>query len=175
MNVKKRVHLIAIAFLSACVLQVWGPPQALATSCIGPFTVQAAVDSSDAVFFGRVAEVVRNEPPSPEALRSRGIPWYAVTVRFDVISTWKGPIQPQQAVYMDIFGSRDGPGAVVGETYLVYASKAEDGSLNWSSSPCLYWRPQEQWDREFELLGPGTPPLSQEMIAAHEHEAMERV
>lgn len=150
---------IGLVFSVASILAIclWRPPEALATSCGGSITVQEAVEASDVVFFGEIREITDQVGYL-----------YRTVVTYDVLSTWKGPIVSQQVVYR--LERTEGTTAdLLGKRHIVYADRNEDGRLG--TSICIYIRPREQWyANELNLLGPGTPPVPEEAIAAYERE-----
>jgi hypothetical protein len=111
------------------------------------------LEHSDAVFYGTV-----------KTISSRG---NEDVVVFDVLSAWKGATLPQISIHASNQPWGCGVKFEIGQCRLVYASYAYDSERadNYLFTySCIYLRPRGA-KSDLEVLGPGTPPLNQDILA----------
>jgi hypothetical protein len=97
-------------------LQLLAPSRAGACSCLqddNPPSLDAVIDTADAVFLGRV--IGQSEIEGGRAFL------------FEVQSSWQGVDQPEVTIYTGTGGGDCGYDFEEGERYLVYAGKAPNG------------------------------------------------
>lgn len=167
---RMRAGSVLLALLMGLSLAAVGARPAFACSCAGGESPEQAFQRADAVFTG---EMVRGgiEDPDPEDGTMIG------GIQFRVIDAWKGVpgesvvLYGQEAAY---YGKlEEGEMAVAsscayvfgeGESYLVYASRYDDGL---QTGICDRTMPLAEAGRDLDVLGPpadrltetGGPPL----------------
>lgn len=167
----RRMWLLAVALVAnSLLLGGTQAGEAFACSCAGEESTEEAFQRADAVFSG---EMVRGgiEDPDPEDDTMIG------GIQFRVLDAWKGVpgesvvLYGQEAAY---YGKLEEGEMVVasscaytfeeGESYLVYASRQEDGL---QTGLCDRTMPLTEAERDLDVLGPpadrltetGGPPL----------------
>lgn len=138
--------LVALALSGALLV---APRAARACSCKQQ-TVQVAFDQAVAVFEGHVLEV------SDAAANAQGD--QRRTVRFNVVSQWKGAEDETLTLTTAGDGAQCGYGFTVGQSYLVYASAGEGGGLE--VSLCSRTRPMSEAQEDLATLGMGSTPVN---------------
>jgi len=119
----RRIGPAAVLFGLAVVAVV--PAEAHACTCSGsPNPPCQAAWQADAVFAGRVAEIGHPEPSAfmPQGFRMRRI-------HFAVTESFLGDVASEQTVFTGLGGGDCGYQFAAGASYVVYAHRAEDGSL----------------------------------------------
>ena len=108
---------------AASLLAIFQATAAYACSCI-PSNPQQSFESAQAVFAGRVIDVIQPNPDSE------------VQVRFEVSRIWKGQKRPQIVVMTSSSSASCGYSFQAGEQYLVYASRQKSrlSSRTWCFS-----------------------------------------
>jgi len=132
--------ILAVLTFGAAVI-AHPPGMAYACSCIQPGPPADALDQSEAVFSGTVAEVV------PQA--------NGVLVTFDVNEVWKGPNGPQLTLSTSGSSASCGYDFVQGEEYLVYGF-AQEGEL--ATGLCTRTAPLANAVDDLAALGEGAAP-----------------
>ena len=132
-------------------LSLWALPhaEARACSCLPPAPPSQALAQAAAVFEGRVtsgAEVAA-DPSLFISLRR-----YEV----EVLRVWKGELGDAAAVVTPSSSAACGRRFEIGERYLIYASRGDDGEL--TDYLCSRTRPSASADEDLAVLGPGTSP-----------------
>lgn len=113
----KRGNLAAAAVgVALCLLTVLLPAKpAHACMCGASGSPRDAMAEADAVFFGRVTGMtVRSKEPGRISSAD------PVTVEFDVIRVWKGPLRESLTVETERLGISCGYEFAVGRRYMVY-------------------------------------------------------
>lgn len=127
-----------VAIAAPCLLLARAP-SALACSCAPPPPPAVALERAGAVFEG-----VTSSLPEP-------LPEGGVLYRFEVLRVWKGSPGAQAAITTAAISAACGRSYAKGSTWLVYASRRDDGTL--SDSLCSRSRPSEQAAEDFAALG----------------------
>lgn len=163
--VKVRPGLLILALAATFALQsILTTDQAYACSCAGFPTPLEELESSDAVFVGEAVENGLKDPDPRDDATFGGI-------RFDVSESWKG-VPGDSVVLYGQSGSYYGPpeeGEMIvesscavpfarGKTYLVYASRVEDGNFL-QANACGRTGALASVGADLEALGPATDHL----------------
>ena len=159
-----RVGSLVAALVGTFAL-MGGPYAGTAHACscvLAPLKDEVA--RSDAVFSGKVRSIVAGATPGNGG-------WATGRAELVVRDSWKGVA----AKTVDVYGVGDGANCYnifeVGETYIVYASRAKgaDGRAPLENNACGYTRPLAIAKSDLRLLGPptdrradtgGPPPLA---------------
>ncbi|MDQ3034063.1 MAG: MYXO-CTERM sorting domain-containing protein [Myxococcota bacterium] len=150
---KRLVATLAIALAITLILA----PRALACSCAAvPF--EQLVAGADAIFEARVASV----EPVDGMLRAH----------LDVVQTWREANSEHVVVLTPALESMCGVSFEVGRSYLVLASRDDDGAL--VASLCGGTRPMEDASEERLALGSGVIPVDIEDREPEESEPQPR-
>ncbi len=137
---KLTLFLIPLLFITATAQ----PRTASACSCLPPGSPQESMESSVAVFAGRVSSVM----PAPE---------YGNNVTFNVTQSWKGPTGADISVFTASDSAACGVNFETGKDYIVYASANEDdGTLR--ASLCSRTHKLMVNDEDLAALGVGAIP-----------------
>jgi len=120
-----------------------------ACSCASPQPPEAALEEADAVFLGTI-EKFEIEPP---VATSPGEGHRIATIR--VRRVWRGVQRPVVQVVTALYGGICGYDFIVGDDYLIYASRTKDERL--STGLCSRTRPEHDSGEDLKALGPGTP------------------
>jgi hypothetical protein len=127
----------------ATVVTLWlAPSAARACSCLPPPPPGEALGNALAVFEGRAADVVEEERQH--------------RFSFEVSRVWKGDVGPQTHVITASDSAACGRGYTLGETYLVYAYRGQDGGL--ADGLCTRTRERSHALEDLAALGPGHEP-----------------
>ena len=147
----KAMKKIVILFLLTFVLTFnFLPSTSYACSCAQPGTVHESLEGSNAVFSGKVVEIVdKNEKKFNKSSAD------LLAVRFEVEETWKGVTQTQVIVYSARDSASCGFEFALNEEYLVYA-KESNGQLG--VSLCSRTNSLEAANADIIELGVGTKP-----------------
>lgn len=149
-------NLVAAAWLVAVILPLLIPlalPKlAHACSCAPSGSPKEAMAEANAVFFGKVVAI---RTPGP---RLRNGEWVIssadpMTVEFDVVRVWKGPIRQNLSVQTERYEVSCGFGFKEGRRYIVYAYDGHTGL-------CTRTAPAWLAARDFAALGLGQYPES---------------
>jgi len=152
----KRGNLVGAGIAAGiflCLLTIFALPRpAHACLCASSGSPREAMAEVDAVFFGKV---VATQTPGP---RLRNGEWVIssadpMTVEFDVIRVWKGPIRQNLSVQTERYEASCGFGFKEGRRYIVYAYDGHTGL-------CTRTAPAWLAARDFAALGLGQYPES---------------
>ena len=147
MNQHRFQSLVALSAIAAVAIILASPADARACTCAAE-DVKQAFERAGAVFEGTVTSIV-SEGSQPDD---------STQVELTVARSWKGVEADRVTV------TTAGNEAVCGyrfaqdETYLVYASKNEDGELR--VSLCSRTQPLSRAAKDLEALGVSKPPSS---------------
>jgi hypothetical protein len=129
----KRVWIIGCNL----VIALWSPTDgALACQCLGVKSVAASLESSAAVFSGRVKNI------------------YGTRITFVVDRSWKGKVTAEMAVYTPAQSTACGYEFERGEPYLVYAYS--EGKERLGTNTCTRTKRLAQAEDDLTELGEGT-------------------
>ncbi len=139
-----------IALVSTIAILALVPCQAEACSCLSHDSdpskaVHRSLDFADAVLIGTV---VATELPEFSAVGIRG---FIQTTTFSVSRVWKGEVGPSFVTQINITGGLCGFRFGIGETYLVFARRRENGT--YEVSICSLTAPLEQSEKYISALG----------------------
>jgi hypothetical protein len=135
--------LRSCAALLAMALTLWLVPSAArACSCLPPPPPDEALGNASAVFEGRAANVV------DEGMQRR--------FAFDVSRVWKGDVGAKAEVVTASSSAACGRGYAMGEVYVVYAYRGQDGGL--ADGLCTRTRERSHAAEDLAALGPGHEP-----------------
>lgn len=108
--------------IASSLLIVWQGNLANACSCL-PTTPQQSLSNSQAVFAGRVIDVIQPNPVETQNSRRRQTSSSEeIKVIFEVSKVWKGRRKPQLIVMTSNSSASCGYSFQKGQEYLVYAS-----------------------------------------------------
>ncbi|HAX80395.1 MAG TPA: hypothetical protein DCY88_32310 [Cyanobacteria bacterium UBA11372] len=127
---------------AASLLAIFQATAAYACSCI-PSNPQQSFESAQAVFAGRVIDVIQPNPDSE------------VQVRFEVSRIWKGQKRPQIVVMTSSSSASCGYSFQAGEQYLVYASRQKS---QLETGLCSGTKPLSMAEQDLAVLGEGETP-----------------
>ncbi len=128
LSTSRRVAQAALLASVAVLALTVAPSSAEACRCMPPATeVQEHAKKFDAVFLGKVTAV------SPSATQKVAT---SRTYTFRVDTYWKGDLKATVRVSARTSGAACGTSFKKGESYLVFASKADDGK--YSTSSCAF-------------------------------------
>jgi hypothetical protein len=137
-----RVRRVALLVVAVGITLSIGPRSARACSCLDPAPVAEELGRAAAVFEG----VVRRVASGRDALE----------VELEVVRRWKGPVSRSQVVLTPPDEAACGVTFTVGESYLVYAGRQDDGAL--LADLCSRTKLRRTADADVAALGPGEPP-----------------
>jgi hypothetical protein len=135
------------------------PRPAFACSCAGLATPLEAVKHADSVFVGRVVGGGANLDQSD---RTELPPLSQVRYTFDIISTLKGSHTPQITVLTGSGGGDCGVEFRIGSVWVVYGRSYDDNT--YYTSICTRTSPLSYAGEDLRALGPGNPPLPDELL-----------
>ncbi len=144
----RRLPSVFAASLAAAALSLLLSPRAAQACTCAPEEVSDAFDRASAVFEGRVVSV---SPTSTQPNASH-------EVELEVARAWKGIEAGIVKVRTASNEAMCGYSFVVGETYLVYASK--DGDKDMTVGLCSRTQPLGRAVKDLETLGASQPPSS---------------
>lgn len=137
---------------AASLLVIFQAASAYACSCL-PRTPQQHFETSEAVFAGRVIDIVQ---PNPEGQGSRQRrPTSEVKVIFEVSRIWKGQKRPRIVVMTSNSSASCGYSFQKREQYLVYASRQES---QLGTGLCSGTKPLSSAQEDLAVLGRGETP-----------------
>ena len=114
----KKIMLLVLACTFLSILAETG----FACSCLPPNDLAHEVESSAAVFSGKVIDVKKHD---------RSVtPFWQVEVIFEVNKSWKGADKKIVSIFTSSGSASCGYNFKTGRSYLVYASGNADGLLN---------------------------------------------
>lgn len=144
---KTTIIILLLAFMLMSNLL---PSTSYACSCVQPGTVHESLEESNAVFSGKVVEIVdENEKKFNKSSAD------LLAVRFEVEETWKGVTQTQVIVYTARDSASCGFEFALNDEYLVYAKEIK-GQLE--VSLCSRTNSLEAANADIIELGVGTKP-----------------
>ena len=148
------VRVAGIALLVGVVWLLGNTGQAYACSCADPGSPIEALETSAAVFAGRVVSVEGafdpdNVPYSPED---------RTTVEFEVGAVWKGVVHERMYVTTRPDGASCGFTFVEGEEYVVYAHDSAEVDGGYGVYLCSRTALRSQAQADLDALGEGDAP-----------------
>jgi hypothetical protein len=127
MNILKlkanKVKYVLFLIITFSILLNFSPNTSYACSCVAPGPVERELKESDAVFSGKVVNIV--DENKSKLIKSSADP---IAVTFEVEESWKGKIQKQVTVYTAYSSASCGFDFTLNQKYLVYAYE-HDGTL----------------------------------------------
>jgi hypothetical protein len=148
---KKLVFLPIVQSLVLLATTI-NPDSACACSCASQ-TVEEAINSSDAIFEGRVVEVQKDADSDSVSTRSN-------TVRLRVVRSWKGVGEEKLTVRTATNDAGCGYPFRANQSYLVYANSSRAGLR---VGLCGRTKPIEQAKEDLDVLGMGEVPVSAQL------------
>ncbi|MDQ0154533.1 hypothetical protein [Robertmurraya andreesenii] len=136
--------MLTMLFLSGSTLIF--PNNIYACSCVGIEPAEA-FEKSEAVFLGRVLNT------KPEQVHDGVTVSYRTANLFEVTQIWKGTHQSQMLVFDNGYVESCGIGFEEGKTYLVYASKNENGEFR--TGLCSRTEEASKAGEDLKFLGQG--------------------
>ena len=148
------VRVVSIALLVGVLWLLGNTGQAYACSCADPGSPIEALETSAAVFAGRVVSVEGafdpdNVPYSPED---------RTTVEFEVGAVWKGVVHERMYVTTRPDGASCGFTFVEGEEYVVYAHDSAEVDGGYGVYLCSRTALRSQAQADLDALGEGDAP-----------------
>lgn len=146
----RRPSSIFVACVAAAALSILVSPRAAQACTCAPEEVSDAFERASAVFEARVVSV---SPTSTQPNASH-------KVELEVARAWKGVESGLVSIRTASNEAMCGYSFVVGETYLVYASKDADGDKDMRVGLCSRTQPLSRAVKDLEALGASKPPSS---------------
>lgn len=154
-SMKKPIHITILFLFTLSTLFFTLPSSSYACSCIPQGPVKEALASADAVFAGKVTEVVKPKPDAQGIISSAD----PVQVTFDVSTSWKGVTTKQVTIKTALDSASCGFAFVAGKEYLVYSYKGESDVLN--TSICTRTQALTAASEDLASLGTGKSPVQE--------------
>ena len=148
------VRVVSIALLVGVLWLLGNTGQAYACSCADPGSPTEALETSAAVFAGRVVSVDGGFDPDevPYSPEDR------TTVEFEVSAVWKGVVHERMYVTTRPDGASCGFAFVEGEEYIVYARDSAEVDGGYGVYLCSRTAHLSQAQADIDALGPGEAP-----------------
>ena len=148
------LRVVSIALLVSVLWLLGSTGQAYACSCAEPGSPVEALETSAAVFAGRVVSVEGAFDPD-EAPYS---PEDRTTVEFEVGAVWKGVVHERMYVTTRPDGASCGFAFVEGEEYVVYAHDSAEVDGGYGVYRCSRTALLSQAQADIDALGAGDAP-----------------
>ncbi|MDE2641089.1 MAG: hypothetical protein OXI03_10990 [Chloroflexota bacterium] len=148
------VRVVSIALLVSVLWLLGSTGQAYACSCAEPGSPVEALETSGAVFAGRVVSVEGGFDPAkvPYSAEDR------TTVEFEVGAVWKGVVHERMYVTTRPDGASCGFAFVEGEEYVVYAHDSAEVDGGYGVYRCSRTALLSQAQADIDGLGAGDAP-----------------
>ncbi len=153
----RRSHLKSLLILAVGIAMAaslaWAPKASHACSCLPPGPPRESLESSAAVFAGKVMSIETKQGVALPGGEDGFLPSHH-EVRLQVSRSWKGKASGTVTVTTQEHSASCGYGFETGREYLVYAHDTEDGGLG--VSLCSRTAPLENAQDDVAALGQGT-------------------
>ncbi len=148
--------LVGATVLVGVLWLLWTPGPVYACSCVGPGLPSEEMESSDAVFAGRVFLAENYYDP----LRGRFVTSSNhATIGFEVSAVWKGTVHENMYIITGSDEAACGFKFVEGEEYIVYAYGSHYDDRGYSTGICTRTALLGHAQRDLNDLGQGDAPL----------------
>ena len=148
------VRVGSIALLVGVLWLLGSTGQAYACSCADPGSPVDALETSAAVFAGRVVSIEGGFDPD----KAPYSPEDRTTVEFEVGAVWKGVVHERMYVTTRPDGASCGFAFVEGEEYVVYAHDSAEVDGGYGVYLCSRTALLSQAQADIDALGPGEAP-----------------
>ncbi|MGC5323925.1 hypothetical protein [Brevibacillus sp. SYSU BS000544] len=150
---KKTIQTVILFLFTLSSLFFALPTSSYACSCVQQGPVKEALASADAVFAGRVTEVVKPKPNGQGLISSTD----PVQVTFDVSTSWKGVTTKQITIKTALDSASCGFAFEAGKEYLVYSYKGDANVLE--TNICTRTQALTAASDDLTSLGAGVTPV----------------
>lgn len=142
------------------------PSSVYACSCAAPAPVQEALTQADAVFAGKVTEIVKPRPNVLGVISSAD----PVDVTFDVSQIWKGIDAKQVTIVTALSSASCGSAFDIGKDYIVYSYKNQDNFLE--TNICTRTKELTAASEDLASLGTGITLIENEQPSTKENQTI---
>ncbi|MCY3919695.1 MAG: hypothetical protein OXG38_07810 [Chloroflexi bacterium] len=150
------VRVVSFALLLGVLWLLGSTGQAYACSCVEPGAPVEELETSAAVFTGRVVSVEGGFDPD----KAPYSPEDRTTVEFEVGAVWKGVVHERMYVTTRPDGASCGFAFVEGEEYIVYARASAEVDGGYGVYLCSRTALLSQAQADIDALGDGDAPLA---------------
>lgn len=153
---KKSIQVTFLFLFTLSILFFAIPSSGYACSCVPQGPVKEALAQADAVFAGKVTEIVKPKPNAQGIISSAD----PVQVTFDVSTSWKGVTTKQVTIKTALDSASCGFAFEAGKEYLVYSNKDETNVLK--TSICSRTQALTVASEDLASLGAGKSPVQED-------------
>ncbi|MFE1625191.1 hypothetical protein ACFLFF_00430 [Brevibacillus reuszeri] len=156
-----QVTILFLITLSSLIFTI--PMPVYACSCAAPAPVKEALAQADAVFAGKVTEIVKPRPNVLGVISSAD----PVDVTFDVSQIWKGIETKRVTIVTALSSASCGFAFDMGKEYIVYSYKNQDNFLE--TNICTRTQELTAASEDLASLGTGITPIQNEQPSTKEN------